>query len=61
MALLPFSLASLVGRGRRFFMLAARLKFGGKTMEEALQRYVHRLGRLTVVIVVLAIIVKAYG
>lgn len=61
MALLPFSLASLVGRGLRFFMVAALMKFGGKTMEDALHHYVDRLGWLTVLVVVVAIIVKAYG
>jgi membrane protein YqaA with SNARE-associated domain len=58
MALLPFTLASLIGRGLRFFMLAALMKFGGKTMEDALHRYVDLIGWASVVLVLFAIILK---
>ena len=44
MALLPFTLASLVGRGARFYLLAGLMKWGGERMEAALHSYVDRLG-----------------
>jgi len=48
MALLPFALASLIGRGARFYMVAGLMKWGGARMEAALHRYVDRLGWATV-------------
>lgn len=57
MAILPFTLASVIGRGARFFLVAGLMKWGGARMEEALHRYVDRLGWATVAVVVLAILV----
>lgn len=57
MALLPFTLASVIGRGARFFLVAGLMKWGGACMEETLHRYVDRLGWATVVVVVLALLV----
>lgn len=57
MALLPFTLASLVGRGARFFLVAALMAWGGPRMESALHRYIDRLGWATVAIVVAAILI----
>ncbi|MEO2268365.1 YqaA family protein [Pseudoalteromonas pernae] len=48
MAFLPFLLASAVGRGARFFLVAALMKFGGARMEEKLRQYVEVLGWLVV-------------
>jgi membrane protein DedA with SNARE-associated domain len=50
MALLPFTIASFVGRGARFFLVAALMAWGGARMEAALHRYVDRLGWATVVL-----------
>lgn len=50
MLLLPFTLASLVGRGSRFFLVAGLMKWGGASMEAVLHRYVDRLGWATVVL-----------
>jgi len=44
MALLPFTLASLIGRGGRFFLVAGLMKWGGARMEAAMHRYVDRIG-----------------
>lgn len=44
MAVLPFALASFVGRGLRFFLVAGLMAWGGERMEAALHRYVDRLG-----------------
>ena len=48
MALLPFTIASLVGRGMRFFLVAGLMAWGGEKMEAALHRHVDRLGWATV-------------
>lgn len=56
MALLPFTLASFIGRGARFFLVAGLMKWGGARMEEALHRYVDRLGWATVAVLVLAVL-----
>jgi membrane protein DedA with SNARE-associated domain len=53
MALLPFALASIIGRGLRFFLVAGLMKWGGARMEALLHRYVDRLGWATVALVVI--------
>lgn len=50
MALLPFALASLIGRGLRFFLVAGLMAWGGARMEAVLHRYIDRLGWATVVL-----------
>lgn len=57
MALVPFTLASLVGRGARFFLVAALIYWGGEPFERHLRRYVDVLGWVVVAIIVTAIIV----
>lgn len=57
MALLPFTLASMVGRGARFFLVAGLMAWGGARMEAALRTYVNRLGWATVVLVVAGVLV----
>jgi membrane protein YqaA with SNARE-associated domain len=52
MALLPFVVASTIGRGARFFLVAGLLAWGGPRMETALRGYVERLGWLMVIIAV---------
>ena len=44
MAILPFTIASLIGRGARFFIVAGLMKWGGARMEENLHKYVDRIG-----------------
>jgi len=51
MPVLPFAIASMIGRGARFFLVAALMKRGGEKMEAALYRYVDRLGWLVVALV----------
>jgi membrane protein YqaA with SNARE-associated domain len=48
MPLLPFALASLVGRGARFFLVAGLMRWGGAPMEQALRTYIDRLGWLVI-------------
>lgn len=57
MALLPFTLASLIGRGARFFLVAGLMAWGGARMEAALHAYVDRLGWASVALVVVGAIV----
>lgn len=57
MALLPFTLASIIGRGARFYLVAGLMKWGGARMEAALHRYVDRLGWASVVLVVTGLLI----
>ena len=54
MALLPFVLASVIGRGARFFLVAGLMRWGGARMEQVIQANVDRLGWLTVVLALVA-------
>jgi membrane protein YqaA with SNARE-associated domain len=55
--LLPvFIVASLIGRGARFFLVAALLVWGGEPMERNLRKHIDLLGWLTVVLIVAAIV-----
>jgi membrane protein YqaA with SNARE-associated domain len=56
MALLPFIVASFIGRGARFFIVAALMKWGGPTMEKNLKQHIDVIGWATVAIIVTAII-----
>lgn len=57
MALLPFVIASLIGRGARFFLVAGLMALGGPRMEAMLHRYVDWLGWATVGLVAIAVVV----
>lgn len=57
MALLPFTIASIIGRGARFYMVAALMAWGGPKMEATLHKYVDRIGWATVLAVVVLIVV----
>lgn len=54
MLLLPFTLASIVGRGARFYLVAALIFWGGERFERNLRRYVDLLGWLLVALGVIA-------
>ena len=56
MAFLPFVLASLVGRGGRFFLVAGLIVWGGPRMEQTIKKYVDWLGWAMVVLIVLFIL-----
>ena len=57
MAFVPFLLASLIGRGARFFMVAGLMRWGGVRMEHILSIYIDRLGWLAVGLAVIGFIV----
>ena len=54
MAFLPFLIASAVGRGMRFFMVAGIIRWGGAAMEKKLKQWVDVLGWLVVIAIVVA-------
>ncbi len=56
MPLLPFTLASLIGRGARFYLVAGLMRLGGAPMEAMLHRYVDRIGWTVVAVVALALL-----
>ncbi|QJR80413.1 DedA family protein [Alteromonas pelagimontana] len=57
MAILPFILASVIGRGARFFLVAALMRWGGAPMEAKLRQYVEVLGWAVVIIAIAAYII----
>nr|WP_207161116.1 YqaA family protein [Halorhodospira halophila] len=60
-ALLPFIIASLLGRGARFFLVAGLVAWGGARLEPWLLRHVERLGWISVIVLLLGILWVKYG
>jgi len=58
MALIPFLIASAVGRGARFFLVAALMTWGGERMESTLRAYVDRIGWIMVLLIVLVVLLR---
>lgn len=58
MALVPFVVASAIGRGARFFIVAALMAWGGERMEVTLRQYVDRLGWIMVLLIVLVVLLR---
>jgi membrane protein YqaA with SNARE-associated domain len=56
MSLLPFIVASFIGRGARFFLVSALLAWGGERLENMLHIYVNRIGWATVALVGIGVI-----
>ncbi|HHI92631.1 MAG TPA: DedA family protein [Gammaproteobacteria bacterium] len=56
MAFLPFVLASLAGRGARFFLVTTLIVWGGERMEHAIKKYVDWLGWGLVVLIIAALL-----
>jgi membrane protein YqaA with SNARE-associated domain len=54
MAFLPFLIASIIGRGMRFFLVAGLIQWGGAAMEEKLRQWADRIGWALVIIIVVA-------
>lgn len=44
MAFIPFFIASTIGRGMRFFLVAGLIQYGGEKMEKQLRKWVDVLG-----------------
>jgi len=56
LALLPFTIASLIGRAGQFFIIAGVLKWGGPKIEPQLRRWMEILGWTFIVLAVAAYI-----
>lgn len=52
MSFLPFVLASAIGRGSRFYLVAGMMKWGGPKMEETLRIYIDRIGWVLILTVI---------
>ncbi len=57
----PFVLASAIGRGTRFFLVAGLMAWGGKSMEDRLHRWVDGLGWATVILIGGALVISRFG
>jgi len=53
MVFIPFMLASIVGRGGRFFLVALLIAAGGEKFESKLRQYMDRLGWGLLIVVVI--------
>ncbi len=51
MAIVPFALASFIGRGLRFYLVAGLMRWGGARLEAKLHEIIDRLGWATVALV----------
>ena len=60
MALLPFVIASLFGRGLRFFLVASLMAWGGERMEQRLKLYIDRIGWIMVVLLIVVALAVGY-
>lgn len=58
LAILPFIIASLVGRGARFYLVAFLMKKGGEKYETQIRRSVDYLGYGTIVLVLGYLLIK---
>lgn len=54
MAFLPFLIASAIGRGMRFFLVAGLIQWGGSAMEKKLRQWVDILGWGLVAVIIIA-------
>ena len=60
--LLPvFVLASLIGRGSRFFLVAGVLLWGGESMEKKIRNHIEKVGWFLLVMVVIFYLVLRLG
>jgi membrane protein YqaA with SNARE-associated domain len=57
MAFLPFLIASAIGRGMRFFLVAGLIQWGGSAMEKNLRKWVDVLGWGLVALIILAYLI----
>ncbi len=60
MALLPFVVASIIGRGARFFLVAGLMRWGGPRMESTLRANIDRIGWVVVTIAVMIAIIDYF-
>ncbi len=51
-----FLLASLIGRGGRFFLVAGLVAWGGERLEQGLYRHINRIGWIAVIVVAVGLL-----
>lgn len=61
MAFAPFVLASIVGRGARFFLVAALVYFAGPKFEQGLRRYVDIIGWIMIALIVVGVVIWKFA
>ena len=52
MAFVPFVIASIIGRGARFYLVAGLMRWGGEKMEQTLRVYIDRIGWILILLVI---------
>lgn len=52
MAFIPFVIASAIGRGARFYLVAGLMRWGGERMEQTLRVYIDRIGWILILLVI---------
>ncbi len=57
MALIPFIIGSIIGRGMRFFLVSCLLYFVGEELEQQLRRYIDRIGFALLLMLIVGFIV----
>ncbi len=57
MAIVPFVLASIIGRGGRFFLIALLMRYGGVRMEQLLLKFIDHIAIALVLIAITVIII----
>lgn len=60
LAFLPFMLASVVGRGARFYLVAILLARFGPSIEQRLMKYIEYIGWAVVALLVVAILIFSF-
>ena len=56
LAIVPFLLASAIGRGARFFLVSGLIYWGGEKFADFLRRRIDLIGWITVALIVVALV-----
>lgn len=59
MALIPFIIGSLIGRGMRFFLVAGLMRWGGEGLEAVLRSWIDRIGWAMVILLITGYLIFA--
>ena len=57
MMFIPFIIASIIGRGARFYLVAGLILWGGEAMEQKLRTYIDRIGWAVVALIVVGVLI----
>jgi len=55
MFMVPFILASIIGRGARFFLVAYLVKLGGDDLRNGLSKHIERIGWVVTLIIIIGV------